>query len=242
MAEWLNTTFAGLDGAVFTAMNGIKCGFLTWVSEFFAFLGDGGMAFIIASVILMCFSKTRKIGVCMLGAIAVGAIFTNITLKPLVARPRPYTDPAYTDFWQQVGAHMESERSFPSGHTTSATAFFVALFIACDKKWSWTALPFAFVMAFTRVYLIVHYTTDVIAGLIVGTVSAVIAFYITKLIYHFLNKYSDVKFCRICLSFGLDRVLNNVFNFNKVKTPKAQQKTSEQTTDVGLDKSEEKSE
>ncbi len=217
MAEWLNTTFAGLDGAMFTAVNSIKCGFLTWVSELFAFLGDGGMAFIIASVILIAFSKTRKIGVCMLLAIAVGALFTNITLKPLVARPRPYTDLEYVDFWKQVGAHMESERSFPSGHTTSATAFFVALFIACDKKWSWAALPFALVMAFTRVYLIVHYTTDVIAGLIVGSVAAVISFYLTKLIFKVLNKYSDVGFCRFCLSFGVESICRSIYSGVRVK-------------------------
>ena len=212
MAQWLNTTFYGLDSSMFALMNSIKCSFLTGFSEFFAILGDGGLSFIIASIVLMLFAKTRRMGFCMLLAIAVGALFTNITLKPLVARPRPYTHREFVGYWQEVGANIESARSFPSGHTTSCTAFVVAFFLMYKKKWSWVALLGALCMAFSRVYLIVHYTTDVVAGLIVGSVGAIIAYYLTKLIYRFLSRFYDNKLVNLFFTFGLVELWQKIFN------------------------------
>lgn len=211
MAQWLNTTFAGLDGAVFGFMNSIKCGFLTWISEIFDVLGSAGIAFILAGLVLCAFSKTRKIGAHVLFSIVIGALFTNVIIKPLVARPRPYTNPDFVGFWEQVGASLESEKSFPSGHTTSATACLVAIFISCDKKWSWVALPFTLIMAFTRVYLIVHYTTDVIGGLLVGTVAAVAGYYLTQLVYRLLKKFSHLGICRFVLYYGVVELFNQIF-------------------------------
>jgi undecaprenyl-diphosphatase len=64
-----------------------------------------------------------------------------------------------------------------------------AIFIICNKKWSWALLVGAVIMAISRVYLMAHYPTDVIAGILVGAISGVIAWLITNLIYKVLNKY-----------------------------------------------------
>lgn len=204
MAQWLNSAFSGLDGGIFRALNSVNCGFLNFFTKYFSYLGEKGIPLLLIGAILCCFSKTRKIGANVILAIAVGALFTNVILKNAVERLRPYVQSAeYNGYWQQAGAVMESEFSFPSGHTTAATAFAVGLFLSCDKKWSWLALLFALVMGFCRVYLTVHYTTDVIAGLIVGTAGGVIAFYLVNLIYKWLNKNPQGKFNKFALEWNI---------------------------------------
>ena len=112
----------------------------------------------------------------MLLAIGVGALFTNVIIKNAVARPRPfYENVTYLEFWKEAGATKVSEYSFPSGHTTSIMAFATALFIMCNKKWSWVGFVGTILMGVSRIYLIAHYTTDVIGGIIVGGVAGVCA-------------------------------------------------------------------
>lgn len=208
MAEFLNTAFAGLDGGVFRILNSGNCGFLNFFTKYFSYLGEKGIPLLLIGAILCCFSKTRKIGATTILAIAVGTLFTNVILKNAVERLRPYTNPEYTDFWKQAGGMLESDFSFPSGHTTATTAFAVGLFLSCDKKWSWLALVGALVMGFCRIYLVVHYTTDVIAGLIVGTIGGVIAFYLVKLVYAKLAKNPDKKFSRFALEWNITDLFN----------------------------------
>ncbi len=214
MANWLNTTFAGLDGAMFSAMNSISCKFLTFLCNFITFFGEKGWICIATGLIMMLFRKTRRVGFSVLLAVAVGALFTNITIKPSVARPRPYLNPEYAGFWKEVGASVESEFSFPSGHTTSVMAGAVAIFCAYNKKWSFIPLVFALLMGFTRIYLIVHYTTDVIGGLIVGTVAGVIAFYLAKLTFNILEKHK----CKKLIGFVCDFDVKDIFK--KIKGEK----------------------
>jgi undecaprenyl-diphosphatase len=204
MAQWLNTVFAGLDGGVFRALNSINCEFLNVFCKIFSYIGEKGIPLIIIGLILCCFVKTRKIGLGILFGIAVGAVFTNIVIKNVVARPRPYVSSTeFSDFWLLAGGNIEGEYSFPSGHTTATTAFAVAVFMACDKKWSWSVLFGALIMGFCRIYLVVHYFTDVIAGLIVGSVAGVIGFFLVKLVYDLLEKYKDKKICDLALNWSV---------------------------------------
>jgi undecaprenyl-diphosphatase len=174
--------------------------FFTPFFKIVSFFGEGGIFFIVLSILLALFRKTRRFGLTMLFSIGVGALFTNIIIKNVVARPRPYTNSEYTGFWQFVGGVVESEYSFPSGHTTATTASMMALFICCNKKWSWTSFVFALLMALSRVYLIVHYTTDVIAGLVIGLVAGVIAYFIIKLVYKVIDKNKDKRFFNFVLN------------------------------------------
>ena len=203
MANWLNTWFYTFDKGIFVAMGNINCGFLNFFCKVFSFFGEKGIPLILASLVLMCFSKTRKMGFTMLLAIAIGALFTNIILKNAVQRPRPFTKEQFNALWINAGAIQEGEFSFPSGHTTATTAFVFALFLAWDNKWSWVALPFALIMGFCRVYLIVHYTTDVIAGMMVGIIAGVASYYLTKLIYNYLEKNKEKKVCKFALEFSV---------------------------------------
>ena len=152
----------------------------------------------------MLFKKTRKIGICTFGAVACGALLTNIVLKDIIERPRPFLENAqYFEFWRIAGSVEEDGFSFPSGHMTAIAAAATAIFILCNKKWSWIGFVGVLLMGVSRVYLVAHYTTDVIAGVLVGGLSGVIAWAITKLIYSLLNKNKKVKFCKFVLDFNI---------------------------------------
>ncbi len=207
-AAWLNSTFADFDFAIFDFFHKLHDsaagGFLDVFFNVVTKLGHDGIALIIISLILMLFKKTRKAGSAMLAGIVVGAVFTNLTIKPLVSRPRPYTftdSPVY-QWWLNAGAQVESDRSFPSGHTTSAMAMVTGLFCVTNKKVSWLAFLFAIFMGMSRIYLCVHYPTDVIGGLIIGAIGGVIGGLLVNWFYkhgeHKLNKtYINFSFANL---------------------------------------------
>ena len=138
IAEWLNTTFAGYDSAILGFMNTLATaagGFLTPLMKLITFLGEKGIIMFLLAIGFMCFSRTRRIGVCMFGAVCCGALITNIILKDMVARPRPFEYMAvYKQYWDLIGSPAESGYSFPSGHVTAATAGMTALCFTRGKK------------------------------------------------------------------------------------------------------------
>ncbi len=203
MAEWLNSTFASFDGAVFSFMNSLAVkagGFFTPFLKFVSFFGEGGIFFLVLAVVLLFFKATRRYGVGILLAVGVGALFTNVIIKNAVARPRPFTHDEFKDFWLFVSGKKQSEYSFPSGHVTVTMTSMTFVFLQGNKKWSWSVFFAVLLMAFSRVYLIVHYATDVIGGMIIGGITGTIAYFLTKLIYHYVEKYKEKKFCAFMLN------------------------------------------
>lgn len=208
VAEWLNTSFSGFDHAILSVLHEFALltnGNLNWLFKFISLFAEKGIFLILLSIFLMLFKKTRKFGICMFGAIGAGAILTNFILKDMVARPRPYMSGIleYKDWWQYAGMVTESDFSFPSGHTTAMTAAMMSLvYIAKTKKKYWCIL-FIFLMGISRNYLMVHYPTDVIGGMISGLVGATIAYFITLLIYKIIEKYKDVKLFNFIKNFDI---------------------------------------
>jgi undecaprenyl-diphosphatase len=162
----------------------------------------------------MAFQKTRRFGTAMLLGIIVGALFTNVWLKVAIARPRPYSDETSIlhQIWVTMGQHMESDKSFPSGHTTAAAAAATGLWLTRGKKYLAVSIPYVALMAASRNYFIVHYPTDVIAGAIVGTLGGIIAYFITRGIYHALKKRENSKFCHFVLNFDVIGIRKNKSN------------------------------
>ena len=184
-AAWLNTIFASFDESITLAVHKLyeSCGsWMTPIMEFISLLGKGGIALIIFSLILILIRGTRRYGSAMLIGLAVGAIAVNLWLKVVIARPRPYADVngIYYPLWQMLGSHTESDYSFPSGHTNAAFASMVPLFILGNKRWSWLALLFAFLMGVSRIFLVVHYPSDVLGGIITGTIAGLLGVLIAK--------------------------------------------------------------
>ena len=184
-AAWLNTTFANFDQSITTAVHRLyeSCGsWMTSVMELISLLGKGGIALIVLSLVLLVIRKTRRFGTAMILGLAIGAVVVNLWLKVVIARPRPYADinGFYYPLWQMMGSHTESDYSFPSGHTNAAFACMVPAFLLGKKSWSWLCLLFAFLMGISRIYLVVHYPSDVLGGLIMGTIAGLLGVLIMK--------------------------------------------------------------
>lgn len=185
IALWLNTAFAGFDQAIAIAIHRLyelAPGFFTPFLTLITYMGKGGIFLILLSFALMLFRPTRRYGTTMLLAITFGALITNLTVKPLVARPRPYSweGSVYQQFWYELGRHTESDKSFPSGHMTAAMAASTAVFLRGRRKVSWTAFIFAFLMGVSRIYLSVHYATDVLGGVFTGGIGGVLGYWVSN--------------------------------------------------------------
>jgi len=144
--------------------------------------GDAGIIWIAAALLCLIFKKTRKAGVCMAIALILVLLICNLTLKPIIARPRPFM------LREEIELIISAPSgfSFPSGHTASSFAAAVGLFIY-HKKLGIAALIWAFLIAFSRLYMYVHYPTDVLAGMVIGILCAVVAMIIVNKVYEPLS-------------------------------------------------------
>ncbi len=194
LAQWLNSALGGFDFAILEFYHTLATPFLTFVASFFTLIGEKGLLGFALGFVLLLFRKTRRCGICIIGAIGLGAIMTNFILKDLIARPRPFlSDSEVSNWWQSVGAHAEDGFSFPSGHVTAAMAAMTALPLCLGKKWIAPAAAYVALMAFSRNYLMAHYPTDVIAACFVGGIAALLAFLIVKVGYRILEKHRDKR-------------------------------------------------
>ena len=141
-------------------------------------LGDAGIIWIILTVLLLIIPKTRKTGVIMMAALLVDVLLCNVLIKNLVARTRPF------DVNTAVQLLVAKPRgySFPSGHTAASFASVTALYLAGEKKLWKIALVLAVLIAFSRLYLYVHYPTDVLGGIITGAIAGYIGYKLTFIV------------------------------------------------------------
>lgn len=152
--------------------------FLDLIMPWITLLGDAGIFWMVCAAILAFTKKYRKVGFGMAIAMALGLLVCNVYLKPTVGRIRPY------DFQETLGVTInllidkQHDFSFPSGHT-------IASFEACtvmmlgSRKLGIPATLLAILIAFSRLYLYVHYPTDVIVSVILGIVFGVIGYLAT---------------------------------------------------------------
>ncbi|SHJ39745.1 phosphatase PAP2 family protein [Parasporobacterium paucivorans] len=151
-------------------------------TPFFKFLttiGNAGAVWIIISVILLVPKKTRPVGIISLIALCGSFIIDNMILKNLIARTRPYDVVSGV----QLLIARPNDFSFPSGHTGSSFAAAVVLYRELPKKYGVPALILAALIGLSRIYLGVHYPSDVICGALFGSIIAIFissAFHILK--------------------------------------------------------------
>lgn len=126
-------------------------------------LGNGGAVWLLAAGGLLCTKKYRKQGVLLLGGLAAGALVGNVVLKNLVARPRP----CWLDSSVQLLIPNPTDYSFPSGHTLSSVIGATVL-AKTDRRFGYAAIPLAALIAFSRLYLYVHFPSDILAAAVLG--------------------------------------------------------------------------
>lgn len=139
-------------------------------------LGDAGIIWIILTLILLLIPKTRKTGIIMTAALLVDLVLCNLLLKNLVARTRPFD----VNTAVQLLIARPRDYSFPSGHTAASFASVTALYLAGEKKMWKAALVLAVLIALSRLYLYVHYPTDIIGGVIFGSLSGYLGYKIVE--------------------------------------------------------------
>ena len=156
--------------------NQFRTSFGDFVMPLISKLGNGGIIWLVLSGLLCVFPKYRKAGVTMLTALALDVLLCNVMLKPLVGRMRPFT----VNTGVELLINAPKDFSFPSGHTAASFASVSALYFAGRKRMATGALIVSVLIAFSRMYLYVHYPTDVLGGLIIGLLCGWIADMIIK--------------------------------------------------------------
>lgn len=142
----------------------IRTPWLTPVVVFITSLGNAGIFWVVLSAILLVFKKTRKAGVISFLALFSSLLVNNLLLKNLVARMRPYD--ACQALFPLVA--KPADFSFPSGHTGSSFASAYAMYPGLPKKAGAAALVLAALIGLSRLYVGVHYPSDVLAGVLTG--------------------------------------------------------------------------
>jgi len=151
--------------------------FLDFIMPIITVLGDAGIFWMICAAVLALTKKYRRLGFGMAIAMMIGLVVCNMILKPGIRRPRPY-DYQWEVFGKQIQLLIEAQHdfSFPSGHTIASFEACTVLMLG-DKKLGIPATILAILIAFSRMYLYVHYPTDVITSVILGTIFGIIGYY-----------------------------------------------------------------
>ncbi len=163
--------------------------FLLWIQETlrnpvadgvlsaFTQMGNSGLLWIVISVVLLAIPATLKVGLWALVALLLGAILTNVILKPLFGRLRPFL--VIEGLIPLVEEH--DPHSFPSGHTTAAFGAGLTWMRFCPEKWmKAVCIGQAVMMAYSRLHVGVHYPSDVLVGILMGTLGAAGAWWLQR--------------------------------------------------------------
>lgn len=142
-------------------------------------LGDAGIFWIVVAVVLLFIPKYRKVGLGMGAALILGLLICNVTMKPLFARIRPYDYLSGQGITIDLLINAQHDFSFPSGHTLASFEAAVVL-VMHDRKLGIPALILASLIAFSRLYLYVHYPTDVLFSVFLGIGIAFLGNYLVQ--------------------------------------------------------------
>ena len=147
----------------------MRCALLDWLMPIATALGTAGIIWIALLVVFLFVKKRRDSGIEMAAGLICGLLVTNLILKNLVARARPcWLRPEVS-----LLASVPTDYSFPSGHATSCFCCAVIL-MHHDRRFGIPALILAVVISFSRMYLYLHFPSDVIAGAALGSLIAVL--------------------------------------------------------------------
>ena len=179
LTEFFNSLAVSFDLPILDWIQAhLQSGFMDVAMPLITLLSEDGIFWMILATILLLFPRQRRTGLGMWLALAMGLVICNMILKPLVGRMRPYDfQELYNGVTIKLLIDGLSDNSFPSGHTIAAFEACVAL-LCGNKKLGVPAVIMAFLVAFSRLYLYVHYPTDVIASIVLGSILAIIGYWL----------------------------------------------------------------
>ncbi len=209
--EAINSTFYGFDTAVyrmFSAIQSIPLNKFAWFITFFG--GDKFFYIMMAAAVALLFpKKTRKYGMSIIFGLGIAWCVTNLGIKLIIQRPRPFVTLRDDPFWAfYEHAHQfaamgtshtpsyEPSFSFPSGHTTNSWSYTTAFILAgCTmrkkngkrQKWQWWFILLPILVASSRIYIFVHYPSDVLFGTFNGILWGTVGFLIANALYEVLD-------------------------------------------------------
>ena len=174
MTEFFNMLAESFDLPILDWLQAnIQCAFLDTIMPVITHMGSAGFLIVFA-VFMMLLKNYRKTGFSVALAMVFGLVICNIILKPGIARIRPY------DYQEQMGIMInlliekQKDFSFPSGHTIATFEAATAIFLN-HKKLGTVCLVLASIIAFSRLYLYIHYPTDVFTSIVLGVALAILA-------------------------------------------------------------------
>lgn len=178
MSGILQAEYAILDG-IAAIHNGVLDVLMPMISR----LSDHGEIWILLGLVLICIRSQRKLGFQVCLALLLSFLVCNVLLKNMVARPRPF------ELYEGISLLVQAPDSFsfPSGHSSAS---FAAASVLLYNRWRWAipAVILAALIAFSRLYLYVHFPTDVLAGILLGLLLGYLA---TKI--YALSAYLDER-------------------------------------------------
>ena len=157
-----------------------------WLDTFMiaiSWLGNNGLVWCVMAVVLLLRPKTRYHGLLCAMALLLSLLLCNVLLKNLLARPRPYE----VLTWLQPLILPPQDFSFPSGHASSSFAAAASL-IGLEKKWTVPAFMLASLISLSRLYVGVHYPSDVLGGLLLGLSCAYLARLLGRRFFRLLQR------------------------------------------------------
>jgi undecaprenyl-diphosphatase len=163
------------SGILLFIQDNLRSGLVNAVMLFFSFLGTWGLIWIAGGLAMILTKKYRKTGILLLVCLAVTWLLNDLLIKTLIQRPRPFLSipelkvlvPLMTDF------------SFPSGHTSTSFACAFTIVRANGRRWAWV-YAIAVMIAVSRLFIGVHYPTDILGGILVGTLIAAASYTLTR--------------------------------------------------------------
>lgn len=186
MFDWILDFDLGILNYIY---NNMRTPFLNGFMPIVTNLCEAGILWIAIAFVMLFFKKTRKTGIMMGAALIIGLILCNCIMKPAIDRIRPY------DLMEQKGIIIDillskklTDGSFPSGHTLACFEATTVLLYSF-RKWGYAALALSILISFSRLYLFVHYPSDVIAGMLFGILFGILGIMIVNFVYRkFIDK------------------------------------------------------
>ena len=159
----------------------LRTGFGDSIMPYVSAINNAGIVSMLTVAVFLFWRRYRSVGVTAFCSLLSEFIMVNILLKPIVERTRPYF---VNELLVPLGK-IPGDFSFPSGHTGSAFAVAVTLLLCLPKKYGIPAMIVAILISFSRLYNVMHYPTDVLASMLIGTLTAYMAY---KIVFPWANR------------------------------------------------------